>query len=339
MHFSRPLFEKVREVKSNNNKMDKMGKKEKEGTARVPGKKKRRVFLRKMASWPARPILFLMMKLPVSWVRVWAEVLGMAFWVFGIPWKREAIKNLKFVYKDELSDKELKGIARESMKNIIRMMMEAAIIIRPNHDFSKGVSIEGEEYLKEAIEGDKGVLALGSHVGNFLILISTLSQMGYPISYLFKEPKDEDFKELVYQLNEELKLSPIPIKPRGTALKRSLSVLKRNEILWLALDQDTREGGIGVEFFGVKAATGQGPAVLSMRTGATVLPIHSRRYGWMKHKIIIEPPVELIITGDKDTDIYNNLKNFNTILEKEILSNPQEWWWLHRRWKRAYKFQ
>ena len=57
------------------------------------------------------------------------------------------------------------------------------------------------------------------------------------------------------------------------------------------------------------------------------------------HKVIIEKPVELEITGDKETDIYNNLKKFNSVIEIEIMTNPEEWWWVHNRWKRSYKYQ
>ncbi len=91
-----------------------------------------------------------------------------------------------------------------------------------------------------------------------------------------------------------------------------------------------------MEFFGVKAATARGPAILALRTGAVVLPMFIRREGWLKHTIVIRKPIELAYTGDKEEDIYKNLKRFSAVIEKEILENLREWWWIHKRWKRAH---
>jgi len=193
--------------------------------------------------------------------------------------------------------------------------------------------------LKEALKRGKGVLALGSHVGHFLLLICVLSHRGYPFSFIFKEPNEKGFNELLWDIMKDLKLDPIPLKPRSKATKRSISTLRKNGILWLALDQGTRDADVGVEFFGIKTATARGPAVLSTRTGAVVLPMYVKRSGWLKHKVIIGKPVDLEITDDKEADIYNNLKKFNSVIENEIMTNPEEWWWLHNRWKRSYKYQ
>jgi len=135
-----------------------------------------------------------------------------------------------------------------------------------------------------------------------------------------------------------VKLNPIPVKPRSEAAKRSLTALKKKEILWIALDQNAREGAVGIEFFGVKAATAQGPAVLALRTGAIVVPVYIRRHGWMRHTIVIKEPIDLEYTGDKEEDVYRNLRRFSAFIEKVILDNPTEWWWIHERWKRAHRY-
>lgn len=308
----------------------------------LPRKYKKKIrkikdFFTKIVSFPAKPLFHLMSKLPSPVVNLVAEIFGYLFWHFGFPWRKMALENLKLIYKDILPKKELKRIAKESMKNIVRMMVEGAIIYRPPYAVIEDTPIEGEEYLKEALEKGKGVLALGSHVGHFLLLICVLSWRGYPFSFILKEPREKKFNEFLWVIMRDLKLDPIPLKPRSKATKRSISTLRKNGILWLALDQGTRDADVAVEFFGIKTATSRGPAILSTRTGAVVLPMYVKRSGWLKHKIIIEKPVDLEITGDKEADIYNNLKKFNSIIESEIMTNPEEWWWLHNRWKRSYK--
>lgn len=293
-------------------------------------------FFNKVAALPVKPFFALMLVIPESWVRAAAKIIGWGFSTFAISLRREAINNIRLVYKDELPPKKIRKLAVESMKNIVRMMAELTIIIRPKYR-TDDTPIEGEHYLKEALKKG-GILILGSHVGNFLLLILSLTHKGYPLHYIFKESKDESFKQFVRKLNRDLRLNPISIKPRSEATKNSLRVLRNNDILWVALDQDTKFGDVGVEFFGVKVGTSRGPAILAQRTGATVLPIYIRRDGWLKHTIVVEEPVEMVNSGDRDLDVYNNLKRMNAVLEKEILANPQEWWWVHRRWKRAYRY-
>ncbi|MBN1573004.1 MAG: lysophospholipid acyltransferase family protein [Deltaproteobacteria bacterium] len=294
-------------------------------------------YFNKIAALPVRPIFALLLKVPESWIRVLSEIIAWGFANFAFPLKRMAIKNLRIAYKNTLSDDKIKIIAKESMKNIVRMMSELTIIIRPSYT-TKDTPIEGEHHLKEALKGDKGILILGSHVGNFLLLILSLAQKGYPLHYILKESKDENFRDFVRELNKNLGLKPIPVKPRSEATKRSLRALRDREMLWLALDQDTKFGDIGVEFFGVKVGTSRGPAILAQRTESTVLPIYAKREGWLKHTLIVKEPVKLVNSGDKDMDIYKNLKRMNGVLEEEITENPEEWWWVHRRWKRAYRY-
>jgi KDO2-lipid IV(A) lauroyltransferase len=294
--------------------------------------------LAEIASLPARPFFSLVMRLPEPFARVTAEILGRVFWLFGFPWRKLSMANLRIAYKDTRTKKELKAIARDSMINIIRMVVELTVICRPPYTTARETRIEGKEHLTRIVQQGKPVLILGSHVGNFLMVILALTVQGYPVHYIFKQPQSGSIADFIVKLNRDMNLNPIPLKPRSEATKRSLGTLRKKGILWIALDQNVREGDVGVEFFGIKAATARGPAILAQRTGAVVLPVYARRQGWLKHTIIINEPIELVHTDDKDRDIYNNLKRFNTVLEQEVLDNPTEWWWLHERWKRSHRY-
>ena len=302
-------------------------------------KKRIRTFLIQIVSWPTTYLFALVFKMPEVFIRALAEVIGSAFWVIGFYWRKMALDNLRFVYQDRLSEKELKHIAKESMKNIIRVMSELIVIPkRPQTAFEK-LTITGEEHLKKAMSNGSGVIGLGNHVGNFIYMVVGLTLRGYPVSYMFKEPEDKHMRLFLWDLKKTLRLNPIPLHPRKQAVKKSFICLKNKGLLWLALDQDARKGDVGVEFFGVKASTPQGPAVLAMKTGCTVLPIYVKRKGWMEHEVIIWPPVDIVNTGDKERDKYANLKRMNESIEKMVLDNPEEWWWIHRRWKRAYRYE
>jgi KDO2-lipid IV(A) lauroyltransferase len=291
-----------------------------------------------IASIPARPFFYLIMRLPGPVARATGETLGRVFWLFGIPWRRLAMRNLRIAYGDTRAEKELRAIARQSMINLIRMMVEMTVLCRPPYTAVKETPIQGEQHLKKALQDGKPVLLLGSHVGNFLVLIMSLTVRGYPVRYIYKQPEAANFQEFITDLNRDMGLHPIPLKPRSEATKRSIGTLRKKGILWIALDQNVREGDVGVEFFGVKAATARGPAILAQRTGAVVIPVYARRDGWLRHTIVIKEPMEIEQTGDKEEDIYTNLRRFNAVIEQEILENPTEWWWVHERWKRAHRY-
>ena len=113
---------------------------------------------------------------------------------------------------------------------------------------------------------------------------------------------------------------------------------KNGEILWVALDQATHGRAMGVEFFSVKATMPMGPAELVIKTGAAMLPMYIKRNGWMDHTIVVKEPLNVQLTLDEQKDVYNVLKKINEELEEIILENPEEWWWVHKRWKHANKY-
>jgi len=289
-------------------------------------------------SLPGVPVLMVMTRLPKPVVWALSELSARSFAAFGFAWKKTVMNNLDLVYGATKTYEEKKRIAKKSMQNVIRMFLECPALFRNPDTYIKTVDIEGEENIRKALEQGRGVLLLGCHVGHFLLLINVLNMKGYPISYIYKETKNERFRTYTKRIIEALRLDAIPMKPKSVAAKRALRVLKNNGMLWVALDQSTREGAMGVEFFGVKTATSQGPAVLAMKTNSLILPMSMRRNGFLDHTLIVREPLELPSTTIDTESIYMNLLLMNGLIEKEILLNPEEWWWFHRRWKRAHKY-
>ena len=92
-------------------------------------------------------------------------------------------------------------------------------------------------------------------------------------------------------------------------------------------------GGVFVDFFGQKAATATGPVVFAMRTKAPIVPMFVVRQKDDTHKIIIEPPLKLEEPADDKTMIQRNTEKITQVIERYIRKYPQEWGWMHRRWK------
>jgi len=110
--------------------------------------------------------------------------------------------------------------------------------------------------------------------------------------------------------------------------------LRNNELVFIPLDQNFGSGGgVYVEFFGRKAATATGPVVFAKRTGATILPMFVVRQEDDRHKVIIEPLLQLEDIEDEKKSVEVNTAKITKVIEKYIRQYPQEWGWMHRRWK------
>ena len=122
-------------------------------------------------------------------------------------------------------------------------------------------------------------------------------------------------------------------RPRRTCIKESLQCLKNNELVLMVADEDKPKDGVFIDFFGYPASTATGPTVLSMRTGAPILPIFILRHKNNKHIITLLPPVETINSGDLITDIQINTQRWSKVIEDYIRLYPEQWMWINNRWR------
>jgi KDO2-lipid IV(A) lauroyltransferase len=105
-------------------------------------------------------------------------------------------------------------------------------------------------------------------------------------------------------------------------------------LLFIPIDQNFGSGGgVYVNFFGHKAATAIGPAVFALRTGAPILPMFIIRQDDATHKIIIEPPIKVESQDDENETVTAVMAKITSVIEQYIRRYPQEWAWMHRRWK------
>ena len=110
--------------------------------------------------------------------------------------------------------------------------------------------------------------------------------------------------------------------------------LRRGEAVAILMDQNVGwRKGVFVDFFGHRACTNKGMALLALETGAAVVPT----FGWRKqddsHSVQLSPAVPLIDTGDREKDILANTARYTKIIEEAVRAHPSQWFWLHKRWK------
>ncbi len=189
------------------------------------------------------------------------------------------------------------------------------------------VRVRGRENMDSALARGKGVIAVTGHFGDWELMGAAVRLFGYPVNFLVGEQHNQRVDDV---MNAYRKMAGIGIIPMGTAMRKVLTALKRNEIVALLSDQDAHEEGVFVDFLGKPASTPKGPAAFALKTGATLLPAFIVREGKTgKHTVYFEPG----IAPDTCATIESLTKTYTDRLEAYIKRYPDHWFWPHRRWK------
>jgi Kdo2-lipid IVA lauroyltransferase/acyltransferase len=114
-----------------------------------------------------------------------------------------------------------------------------------------------------------------------------------------------------------------------------LGAMKKGEVVGILMDTNmTPPQGVFVDFFGIPACTASGLARIALRTDAAVVPTFTIWDSVLrKYRLRFDPAVELVRTGDDDADAVANTQTFARITEEYIRKYPEQWLWVHRRWK------
>ena len=269
---------------------------------------------------------------------------GFALWLgrqlgrmfFHLDWehRKVALGNLQVAFGDEKSERELLAIARRAFQNLGMMAVEFFRIPKMDVEtFRKKVKIEGLEAALRLLGKGKGVLLLLSHFGNWEMMGIMSKLIGDSIMVIAKPmKKNMRVDQFITKIRSAAGLEVVSSIKASRAVIKALS---QNRVVGILIDQRAkRSEGIWADFFGKKAPTTPGLAVLAMKTGAPVVPVFMVRNGFGKHRLIIQEPLALVRTGDIKKDVEANTQLFNHTLESMIRQYPDQWFWVHRRWER-----
>ena len=272
--------------------------------------------------------------LPEGFALWCGKQLGSLF--FHLDWERRkvALENLRIAFAGEKSERELRAIARGTFQNLGMMAVEFFRIPKMDVEtFKKKVKIERLEQALNLLTKGKGMLLLLSHFGNWEMMGIMSKLIGDSIMVIAKPmKKNKRIDQFITKIRNAAGLEVVSsIKASRTVIK----ALSQNRVVGILIDQRAkRSEGVWADFFGKKAPTTPGLAVLAMKTGAPVVPVFMVRNGFGKHRLIIQEPLDLVHTGDIKKDVEANTQLFNHTLESMIRQYPDQWFWVHRRWER-----
>jgi len=281
-----------------------------------------------------RAFSFIANLLPEDFALWLGRQLGNAIYYLDLEHRKVAIQNLDTAFGQEKSADEIRGIAKRTFQNLGMMAVEFFRIPRMDMEtFKRRVRMEGLAEALALLEKKKGALLLIGHFGNWEMMGLMSKVIGNPIMVLAKPMKKNQWVDQF--ITKIRNASGLEVISTVNASRKVMKALSQNRVVGILIDQRAkRSEGIWADFFGRKAPTTPGLAVLAMKTGAPVLPVFMVRDGFQTHRLIVKEPLELIRTGDIKKDVEANTQLFNHTLESMIRQYPDQWFWVHRRWER-----
>ena len=279
--------------------------------------------------WPWIKLLGI---LPRSLARTIGISLGLTVYAVHGRLRRVGFRNLTIAFP-EMSQPDRRRIVRGEFISLGRQLAEVCLFPRyTTENVSRTVVYEGFENFERAYARGKGVLFLTGHIGAWELSAFAHSFQGHPLSIVMRS-LDNPYVDALIQRYRTMHGNRTVDK--DNFVRGLLSAMKAGETVGILMDTNmTPPQGVFVDFFGIPACTASGLARIALRTDAAVVPGFTV---WdktlRKYVLHFEPPVALIRTADNESDIIANTAKFTKVLENIIRQYPDQWLWVHRRWK------
>ncbi|HAT1920610.1 TPA: lysophospholipid acyltransferase family protein [Legionella pneumophila] len=256
-----------------------------------------------------------------------------------LPYRRRLIfSNISQVYNDQLNESQKKRLAKAYYSHLAKSLKEALQLrFMSEKKLRAQVEVIGHEKMLAVVAQKKGVLVVTGHFGNW-----EFAPLGGVLN--FKEFKGQfhfirrtlRFKFIERIMFKNYYQAGLNVIPKKNSLEQVCVALEQNHAVIFVLDQHAslvNRDGIAVEFFGKKAGTYRSLATISRHTGIPVIPAASYRLPNGKHVLEFHDPIPWKDYDTTQVSLYRNTLAYNQALEKIILAHPEQWNWMHKRWK------
>jgi Kdo2-lipid IVA lauroyltransferase/acyltransferase len=281
-----------------------------------------------------RAVMGVLAMLPLVVALRIGEIVALVAYVLDVPHRRIGMRNLAIAFPDRPVAAR-RRILRQSFLNLGRMAVELAHLPRLSAaQLLEMVQFEDEAWWREAIEWERstGVLILSGHFGNWELLVAAHGMRGHPIHLVHRAIANPLVDRWLHGLRARAGTQMIRKSGAGRGVLRALH---ERALLVLPIDQNSTRGlGVFVDFFGLPASTNSGMARIALRTDAPIVPAFIVREGRSaRHRVHVLPILEVERTGDFQEEVRRNTQRFTEVFEEMVRRHPEQWLWMHKRWK------
>lgn len=283
-----------------------------------------------VAAFGARFAVALFGALPLDWASALGGWIGRTIGP-RLPVHRTAEQNLARAMP-ELDEAQRHRILMGMWDNLGRVLAEYPHLgdfvisgtLRPGR-----IDVVGGEHIDAIRDSGKPGIFFSAHYGNWELMSLAATQYGAPLVHVYRAANNPLTEEILQNLRRPVGGRHVP---KGMqAARELLKALKQNELLGMLVDQKLATG-IPVPFFGRDAMTAPAIAELALKAGCPVIPAYVQRLEGARFRIIVEAPIHLEDTGDRERDVLAAMTMINAKIEGWIRERPDHWFWVHKRW-------
>ncbi len=282
--------------------------------------------------WALRFMIFISNLMPRTWWLAFFGWLGKISYRIASQTRDKMIYHLGMAYGKEMSSREIVTLSKKVFAMIGKNAGDVLRSIRINslEDLNKFLVTEGMENFEKAKAKGKGVIFLTCHLGAFDLQITNMALRGLKPNIIGTALQDPRLNDLLWKYRNAYGAVAIE---RGKETLRLFKALKLGGSIAILIDQDTKVKSRFVNFFGMTAATPVGAAILALKTGAAVVPTYIYLGDDNLQHMHVLPEIELVMSGDEEKDMVANTQNYTNFIEDVIRAHPEQWVWMHERWK------
>jgi len=275
--------------------------------------------------------------LPKSWRDRLGDALGMLIYKLDRRHRKVVLNNLNIAFGQEKTESEIQALCGRCFKNLGRIVFDIGWISVSNKTLDR-YEVQGEEHIRRAYQQGKGVLILTAHFGNWELLreagYAVLKRFGWRSSIVARRLDFEPLERFFLEVRSRLGTRVLPTKRKTyqAILEILADKAHKNNVVLLNDQRVDWYEGVFVNFFGALACTNTGLARLARQTGAPVVPLYVIRTenGFIGQ---FQPEIPWIHHDDEYWELAENTQQYNNNIEAMVRKYPEQWFWVHNRWK------
>ena len=284
-----------------------------------------------------RALAALVSHLPYSWAGGLGTTLGLAVMYLTGYRRSVTMDNLTHAFPEKSSD-ELRRIARGAYRNYGRAILEMLWAGgQPADALKEKIHPRDMHIVHQALNGGRGLILLSAHYGSWEFLLSGLRlHIPAPFLAIAQRQRNERIDAMIDSRRRRFDVTTVPM---GPSVREVLKGLKAGKVVLILGDQSGPRESVFIPFFGRPSATHRGAAAFALRSGAPmVMTLLLRRADGM-YDAVFEPIDTSGLTGDREAQIVELTKRHAAVLERYIRLRPEDWLWMHKRWKHTPGFE
>jgi KDO2-lipid IV(A) lauroyltransferase len=262
------------------------------------------------------------------------RILGTLVYAIDAPHQRIVRRNLRFAFPD-WSKEQIRRTAKRVFQNLGVTFLEVCqLAYSTKEELLARVGVVGAERWIRALESRRGLIIISAHLGNWEVGMQYAACfMGKPALGVAKKIRFQPLNQWIQR--HRTRFGHKIIHKKG-ALPDMRQALRRGDVVALLVDQSRRREGVDVKFFGHKVTATPAAAFLAIRCKCPVLPIFCIRdvNGYLT--IHVDEPLHFKWTGDLHADVEANTQLITDSVERMVRNYPEQWFWVHKRWKKYY---